>query len=112
MWAVGLVANVCMALLFKEAHPTVELRAEWLYIILFAVASVMATWSMIAGVKLIEAGAAGILGLLEIVFGLGFGIIFFHERPGTAALVGAVVIIAASAIPYVKDFNLKRGTLS
>lgn len=37
--------------------------------------------------------------------------IFFHERPGALALLGAIVIIAASALPYMKDFNFKRGTL-
>lgn len=111
MWVASVIANILMAVILKERYPEVGLHMQWLYLLLFAIASVIATWSLVKGVKLIEAGAAGILGLLEIVFGVGFGIIFFHERPGVAALVGAAIIIAASAIPYVKDFNLKRGTL-
>jgi drug/metabolite transporter (DMT)-like permease len=73
--------------------------------------SVIASWSFVKGVKLIDAGAAGILGLLEIVFGVFFGVIFFHERPDVMAIVGIGVIIVAAAVPYVKDFNVTRGTL-
>jgi len=111
MWAASVIANIFMAILFREKYPDVGLHIQWIYLLFFAIASVIATWSLVKGVKLIEAGAAGILGLLEIVFGVGFGIIFFHERPGTLALVGAIVIIAASAIPYAKDLNLKKGSL-
>lgn len=110
MWAASVIANIFMAIIFREKYPDVGLHMQWVYLLFFAIASVIATWSLVKGVKLIEAGAAGILGLLEIVFGVGFGMIFFHERPGALALIGAIVIIAASAIPYVKDLNVKKGT--
>jgi drug/metabolite transporter (DMT)-like permease len=111
MWVASVIANTFMAIIFREKWPAIGAHVQWLYLVLFAVASVIATWSLVTGVKLIEAGAAGVLGLLEIVFGVGFGMIFFHERPGALALIGAAVIIAASAIPYIKDFNISRGTL-
>jgi drug/metabolite transporter (DMT)-like permease len=111
MWVASVIANVFMAFIFRERYPAIGLHMQWFYLVLFAVASVIATWSLIVGIKLIEAGASGILGLLEIVFGVGFGMIFFHERPDVLALVGAGIIIAASAIPYIKDFNILKGTL-
>lgn len=111
MWAASVIANIFMAILFREKHPAIGLHIQWLYLVFFAIASVIATWSLVKGVKLIEAGAAGVLGLLEIVFGVAFGMFFFHERPGLLSLLGAIVIIAASAIPYIKDFNINRGTL-
>lgn len=111
LWVTSVIANVFMALLFREKYPAVGLHVQWLYLVAFAVASVIATWSLVKGVKLVEAGAAGVLGLLEIVFGVGFGVILFHERPNLIVLAGVVVIIAAAAIPYVKDYNAKRGTL-
>lgn len=111
MWVASVIANVFMAFLFQEKQPAMGLHIQWLYLVFFAIASVIATWTLVTGVKLIEAGAAGILGLLEIVFGVAFGMILFHERPSTLALAGAVVIIAASTIPYVKDFNISKGTL-
>jgi drug/metabolite transporter (DMT)-like permease len=112
MWVASVIANIFMAVIFREKYPDIGLHVQWLYLVFFAIASVIATWSLVKGVKLIEAGAAGILGLLEIVFGVGFGMIFFHERPGMLALIGGVVIIASAAIPYVRDFNIKRGTLA
>lgn len=112
LWVTSVIANVFMALVLKESYPSVGLHVEWVYLVLFAIASIAATWSLVKGIKLIEAGAAGILGLLEIVFGILFGVIFFHEKPTLLALVGVAAIIAASAIPYIKDFNVRRGTLS
>ena len=110
-WTTSVVANAIMALVITESKPAAGFHIEYLYLIIFAIASVIASLALNRGVKLIEAGAAGVIGLLEIVFGLAFGMIFFHERPGVIALVGAIVIIAASAIPYVKDFNVRKGTL-
>jgi drug/metabolite transporter (DMT)-like permease len=111
VWTASVIANVAMAFVLREHFPTIGLHTQWLYMIIFAVASVVASWTFIKGIKLIDAGAAGILGLLEIVFGVLFGIILFHERPGWIVLLGSVVVIVAAAIPYIKDYNAKRGTL-
>ncbi len=111
LWTTGIVANVIMVAVLHRHYPALAWDIQWLYLVIFSIASVIASWSMVSGVKLIEVGAAGILGLLEIVFGILFGVIFFGERPGIVILVGAAVIVAASAVPYVKDYNAKKGTL-
>ena len=111
LWATSVVANLIMALAFTESRPSAGLHVEWLYLVLFALASIVASWSLIKGMKFIDAGAAGILGLLEIVFGVLFGVILFNEKPGVTVLLGVAVIIAAAAIPYLKDYNSKKGTL-
>ena len=110
-WTLGIAANIPLMFMFSESLPPSDWHIEWLYLCLFAVASVIASWSAIRGVKLIEAGAAGILGLMEIVFGVLFGVLFFDERPGVLVLLGVGTIIAAATIPYLKDYNAKRGTL-
>jgi drug/metabolite transporter (DMT)-like permease len=110
-----------IAIFYRHLEP-IHLKQNWRYLTGMVLASLF-TWGPLyyailhAGVgislavaKLIDAGAAGILGLLEIVFGVLFGIIFFHERPAAMALLGMVVIIAAAAIPYFRDYNAKRGT--
>jgi S-adenosylmethionine uptake transporter len=111
VWATSIIANVVMAILFREHLPHAGWHLPWLYLVFFAVASITASWSFIRGVKLIEAGAAGVLGLLEIVFGVIFGVFFFNERPGLVVLLGVAVIIVAAAIPYLKDYNAERGTI-
>jgi drug/metabolite transporter (DMT)-like permease len=111
LWIASVIANFLMLMLIGEHAPASVWHLEWLYLILFAGASVAASWFFIKGVKLIDAGAAGILGLLEIVFGVVFGAVLFSERPGLTVLIGVAVIIAAAAIPYVRAYNAKRGTL-
>jgi drug/metabolite transporter (DMT)-like permease len=111
LWIASVVANIPMAFLLQEHAPSVGWHIQWFYLVLFAVASIIASWAFIKGVKLIEAGAAGVIGLLEIVFGVLFGVIFFSERPGLVVLSGVAIIIVAAAIPYIKDYNARRGTL-
>ena len=110
-WMSSVLANTLMAWAIGESLPASGFHIQWAYLAIFAAASVVATWSFVSGVRRIEVGAAGIIGLLEIVFGVLFGMVFFGERPGALVLFGVVVIIAAAAIPYVKDYNAKRGTL-
>ena len=110
LWATSVIANIFMALVITETRPAIGWHVQWLYLVFFAIASVIASWSLVRGVKLIDAGAAGILGLLEIVFGLLFGIIFFHERPGAEVLLGALVIIIAASIPYLRTYKTQQST--
>lgn len=104
IWGSGSLANIPMAFLLHEPIPNFGWHVQWLYLLLFVVTSLVATWTFIRGLKLIEAGAAGILGLLEVVFGVLFGIIFFHERLGVVVMVGIASIVAAAAIPYLQHY--------
>jgi drug/metabolite transporter (DMT)-like permease len=111
VWGSGVIANVPLVFLLGEPTPSIEWRTEWLYLLLFAAASLVASWTFIRGLKLIEAGAAGILGLLEVVFGVLFGVVFFHERPDIIVIIGIASIIAAAGIPYLQHYNAQKGTL-
>ncbi len=111
VWGSGVIANVPMVFLLGEPRPAIGWHIQWVYLLLFVAASLVASWTFIQGLKLIEAGAAGILGLLEVVFGVLFGVIFFHERPSLVVLLGITSIIAAAAIPYLQHYNSQKGTL-
>ena len=116
-WVGGVLANVVMVGLTGEFHHHLTFGIAWLYIVLFGITSVIASWSFIRGLKLVDAGSAGILGLLEIVFGVVFGALFFTERPAPLALAGMAIIIVAAAIPYFDHLKarakrLKRVQLS
>jgi drug/metabolite transporter (DMT)-like permease len=105
LWTTSIIANVLMAFLLGKSYPSFHWQIQWLYLLFFAVASVIASWSLVRGVKLIDAGTAGILGLLEIVFGVVFGIVLFNEKPSLIVMSGMAIIIVAAAIPYIKNFN-------
>lgn len=111
VWLASVIANIPMAFIIGEHTPAIGWLAPWFYLVVFAVTSVAASWTFIKGVKLIEAGAAGVIGLLEIVFAVLLGVLFFGERPGLVTLIGVAVIIVAAAIPYAKDYNERKGTL-
>lgn len=105
------IANIIMIIILGEKVAASGWHIEWFYLLLFALANLMASWLFIAGLKHIDAGAAGVLGLLEIVFGVLFGVLFFNERPALISVIGTAIIILAAAIPYIKDYNASRGTL-
>ena len=107
-WSTGVIVNIPIVLIFHEKIPASLFDIHWLYLLIFAVASLLSSWAVITGVKRIDAGLAGLLGILEIIFGFAFGIIFFHERPAAMAYVGAICVIAAAAIPYIDNAGLKE----
>ncbi len=111
VWLPGIIVNIPIALLLGEHMPTIGWHVEWFYLLLYVITSLIASWTFIQGLKLVEAGAAGILGLLEVVFAVVFGVVFFSERPNMIVLTGVTSIILAAIIPYIKDYNAKRGTL-
>ncbi len=112
LWVTSALSSGVMAFVVREQMPQIGFHIEWLHLVFFAIASVTASWALVRGLKLVDAGAAGLLGLLEIVFGVVFGAVLFHERPGLLVLIGVIVIIVAAAIPYIKDYDRSRGTLN
>jgi len=111
MWSTSLVANILMAVVVGQRVPAAGWDVRWVFLGLFAISSIVSSLMYVGGLKLIEAGAAGVLGLLEVVFGLVLGVVSFGQHVTIIALVGVVFILGAAAIPYVKDYNARRGTL-
>jgi drug/metabolite transporter (DMT)-like permease len=112
LWTSSAIANFIMLFVVSEKLPRNGWHIQWVYLLIFAAASIIASLALVRGVKLVDAGAAGILGLLEIVFGVGFGIAFFHEKLSVVVFAGILVIIAAAAVPYIKDYKAQTGSLS
>ena len=112
LWISSAIANTIMIFVVSEHIPSLSLSKEWLYLIIFAIASIIASWCLIRGLKLIDAGVAGILGLSEIVFGLIFGVLFFGEHLNNVEILGVLVIISAAAIPYIKELSKHKRVTS
>jgi drug/metabolite transporter (DMT)-like permease len=112
LWITTCTASTSMIFIIHERLPAIGWHIQWFYIALFGLASIVASWLYISGLKIVEAGAAGILGLLEIVFSVLFGYLFFSQHIGFIALLGVAIIMSAALIPYVKDYNTKRGTIT
>ncbi len=110
-WATSVIANLPMVILLNEPLPLVGLHAEWLFLLIFAIASIFSSMTLMYGLKYIEAGLAGIIGLLEIVFGIIFGVILFGEIIPPLTMLGAGVILLAAAFPYLHKLYSDRANI-
>lgn len=72
----------------------------WFWQLCFSAASILGFWLAIAGYKYIDVGIGAIIGLLEIVFSVLFGILVFNEILSLRVGIGAVLIIAAATLPH------------
>lgn len=71
----------------------------WLLSVGYAVTIIAALVLVIQGFKTTEPSVGGIIGLMEIVFGILFGVLFFSERLSPAVFVGALCILIAALLP-------------
>ncbi len=108
LWATSVLANLPMVFILNEPLPQVGLHVEWLYLLVFAIFSILSSLTLIYGLKYIEAGLAGIIGLLEIVFGIIFGVVLFSETIPPLTLLGAGIILLAAAFPYLHKLYSDR----
>lgn len=107
VWLCGLLVSIPIALGIHDQLPALS-SISWLYVLLFAICSVASSWSVITAVKIINTGLVGLIGLLEIVFGIIFGKAFFNEQVTTTIIVGSVLIIAAAAVPNVYELSQQK----
>lgn len=67
---------------------------------------------LIVGIKLIGAGDAAIFSMLEPVSGVIFGVLFLNESLPLTKLISCTLILAAVAIPIVRDRNREKNNTS
>ena len=102
-WLAIVVTSLPLSLILGEAQIVPSLHISWLFLIGYAVASLLGFWLVIAGLKHVEASIGGLLGLLEIIFGIGFGILLFSESLTPRVLWGGVLIFCAAGLPHAME---------
>lgn len=108
-WVAIALTNAPISLFLGEAQPLPVFNAVWLWQLGYSVASMLAFWLIIEGLKYVETGIGGLLGLLEIVFSIAFGILLFNEQLTAQVAIGAVFILTAAALPHIHE--LYRGNM-
>jgi len=101
-WIIILITNAPLSLLLKEVQHFPSLSVIWFWQLCYALASLFGFYLMIRGLKYIEASTGGLLALLEVVFGITFGILFFQEALTPQVLIGGILILIAAALPHFK----------
>ncbi len=104
-WLIIIPTNGIASLIAGETQHLPSLDVVWLYQLGYVVAGIVGFWAIIEGLKYVEASIGGLIGLLEIVFSIGFGILIFKESLSPKVIVGGLVILLASALPHIADLS-------
>lgn len=112
VWGGILVTHLPLALLLREPQVPIGLNYIWGSMVGYAVSGLLATWLVFEGFKYVDASIGGLLGLFEILLGVFFGILFFHELLTPSILVGGGLIVLAAMLPdlsmYIGNHGYKQ----
>lgn len=100
-WLIILPTNAILSWLSGETQIIPSLSQLWAWQVGYSLASLLGFWLVIAGFKRVEASTGALLGLLEIVFSICFGILIFKESLSILVAVGGGCIILAAALPHI-----------
>ncbi|MBI4918977.1 DMT family transporter [archaeon] len=106
-WVVIFITNLPFSLLLKEVQYFPSFQMVWLYQLGYAICGLLGFWLIIEGLKYVEASIGGLIGLLEIVFSILFGVIIFKEELSIKIVFGAVFIVIAAALPHISTLYNK-----
>jgi drug/metabolite transporter (DMT)-like permease len=76
---------------------------EWGAMAAYAVAGLFGFWLVIEGFKRVDASIGSLIGLLEIIFAVALGVIFFHETLRISVIIGGALILLAAMLPDAID---------
>lgn len=99
-WLIIIPTNGLLSVILGETQHIPSLDLAWLWQAGYVVASIFAFYLIIAGLKYLDASIGGLLGLLEVVWGIALGILIFSESLTFRTIIGAVLIIAAASLPH------------
>ena len=100
-WLVIFVFHLAGSLLIGERQLLPELSIAWLGVFGYAIASLGAFSFVLMGYRYVQPGIGALTGLLEIIFGIIFGTLFFSELLTLQIIMGAVFIFMAVALPNI-----------
>ncbi len=98
-WASIMVTHVVMAFVTHEPFVPLALNNAWLGMLAFAVLALAGFWLVIEGFKYVDASVGGLIGLTEIIFSIGFGLVLFHQHLTLSLILGGAFILMAGILP-------------
>lgn len=107
-WVVIIFTNAPVSIALGEPQLLPSLDLVWVWQLGYTVASMLAFWLIIEGLKHVEAGIGGLLGLLEIIFSVAFGMFLFSEKLTSSVVIGAILILIAAALPHVQELLARK----
>lgn len=108
VWLGILITHLPLSILFGETQIIPNLNLPWLSMLCFSVIGLLSFWLVVEGFKYVDASIGGLIGLLEVVFGIVFGILFFQESLTISFILGGFIIIAAAMIPDLSTILMRK----
>ena len=96
------VVNFIMSAIFKDSLPVFGFNVPWLAQLGYLTAFLVANLAVIQGYKYLEPSIGSLIGLVEIIFGVAFGAIFFGEVVGLGVVIGSILILVSAVLPNIK----------
>ncbi|MBT4123991.1 MAG: DMT family transporter [Candidatus Pacebacteria bacterium] len=110
-WVIILITNLPVSLLLGEVQHLPSFSIVWLYQLGYVIAGIVGFWSIIEGLKYVEASIGGLIGLLEVVFSIVFGIIIFSEGLNMRSGLGALLVLSAASLPHIAEIYRNKFSL-
>jgi drug/metabolite transporter (DMT)-like permease len=102
---VGLALMSAPLALLDWTWPTGE---EWLHLAAVGALGAVGQYAAVRAFAVGEASAIAPVDYLKLVFALIGGALFFQELPDAATIVGALVIVGATAYATLREARVKR----
>jgi drug/metabolite transporter (DMT)-like permease len=92
-WLTIIPTNGILSIFIGEKQSLPAFNTVWLWQVCYTLVSLFAFWFVIYGLKYVEASVGGLIGLMEVVFSVLFGIFVFREKLTYRVSMGAVLIL-------------------
>jgi drug/metabolite transporter (DMT)-like permease len=102
-WIFTFLIHLPLSFLLGEKQVAFQPNHAWLWLLVYAVVNTVAFWLVIVGFRHVDASIGSLIGLLEVVFGVLFGALVFHEILSWTIYVGGAVILVAAMLPDLKN---------
>jgi drug/metabolite transporter (DMT)-like permease len=107
-WLIIAITNGMVSVALGEVQQLPAFTLAWLYLVIYAVVSLLGFWFAIEGYKDTEASVGGLLALLEVIFAVIFGIIIFSQPLSVKVALGGILILFAAALPHLVSFRIRK----
>lgn len=101
-FATMFIFNSLLAYFTGQTIPPLSQTTAWFSWLAYAIALIVANFTVIEGFKYLDATIGSLIGLAEILFGILFGILLFGEPLTPGMIIGAILILTSAALPNFK----------
>ena len=94
-----LITHLPLSLLLHEKQVMPAFTLLWLAMFAHAISGFGGYWLVIEGFKFVDASIGSLIGLLEIVFSVLFGVYFFNDPITIPVIWGGLIILSSAILP-------------